>query len=244
MLTNILTNIGLVLGLTIGVPFLFIFLLSSINHRTKQQIANRFGIGGQIGFGFLGIMIHEASHLLMALVFGHHVDQFRLVRIPTADNDTLGYVHHTWNNRNLYQNMGNLFIGVAPIFGCCLTTLLLAKFTIPEVYQSLIMATHQSFSQMTFMMPTFSWPKMLIFLVVAANICIGGFDLSQADFENSKQGFWQAVLFLVLLTLVISVTPWQESLFSLLYHFTVIIVVISLFNLLISLVMNLMFRFI
>ncbi len=90
MLTNILTNIGLVLGLTIGVPFLFIFLLSSINHRTKQQIANRFGIGGQIGFGFLGIMIHEASHLLMALVFGHHVDQFRLVRIPTADNDTLG----------------------------------------------------------------------------------------------------------------------------------------------------------
>ncbi len=85
---------------------------------------------------------------------------------------------------------------------------------------------------------------MLIFLVVAANICIGGFDLSQADFENSKQGFWQAVLFLVLLTLVISVTPWQESLFSLLYHFTVIIVVISLFNLLISLVMNLIFRFI
>lgn len=114
MLTNILTNIGLVLGLTIGVPFFLSFTL--INQPSHQAAdCQPFGIGGQIGFGFLGIMIHEASHLLMALVFGHHVDQFRLVRIPTADNDTLGYVHHTWNNRNLYQNMGNLFIGVAPI---------------------------------------------------------------------------------------------------------------------------------
>lgn len=244
MLKYILTNIGLVLGLVIGVPFLFIFLLSSINHRTKQQIANRFGIGGQIGFGFLGIIIHETSHLMVALLFGHHVDQVRLLRIPSADNNSLGYVHHTWNDRNLYQKMGNLFIGVAPIFGCCLATLILAKFTIPEVYQSLITATQQSFSQMVFMMTDFSWPSMLIFLVVAANICIGGFDLSQADFQNSKQGFWQAVIFLVLVTLVISVTSLQAGFFSLLSHLTMIIVVVSLFNLLISIIMNLIFRLI
>lgn len=244
MLKYILTNIGLVLGLVIGVPFLFIFLLSAINRSTKQQIANQFGTGGQIGFGFLGIMIHEASHLLMALAFGHHVDQFRLVRFPTAENSTLGYVHHTWNKRNLYQNMGNLFIGVAPIFGCCLSILLLAKFTIPEVYQSLISSTQQSFSQISFMMPTFNWLPMIIFLVVAANICIGGFDLSRADFENSKQGFWQAVIFLILVTLIISVTPLQDDLLAMLSHFTMMIVVISLFNLVISVIMNLIFRFI
>lgn len=100
MINAILVNICLVLGLLIGVPFLFIYLLSAINRNTKQQIANHFGTAGQIGFGFLGVIIHEASHLLMALVFGHHIDQFRLIRIPTSDNPALGYVHHTWNQRN------------------------------------------------------------------------------------------------------------------------------------------------
>ncbi|GAA2970684.1 hypothetical protein [Lentilactobacillus parakefiri] len=187
MLKEMLKNIGLVLGLMIGVPFLFIYLLSSVNHRTKQQIANRFGVGGQIGFGFLGIIIHEASHLLVALIFGHHIDQFRLLRIPTADSDTLGYVHHTWNKRNLYQNMGNLFIGVAPIFGCCLTVLLMAKYLISEVYQSLVNVYDQPLNQLTFGLPSFNWLSMGIFLIIAANICIGGFDLSPADFENANQ---------------------------------------------------------
>ncbi|AFS01214.1 hypothetical protein [Lentilactobacillus buchneri] len=244
MLKDILTNIGLVLGLMIGVPFLFIYLLSSINHGTKQRIANQFGIGGQIGFGFLGIIIHEASHLLVALIFGHHIDQFRLLRVPSADNDTLGYVHHTWNKRNLYQNMGNLFIGVAPIFGCCLSVLLLAKYFVPEVYQSLMTTAEQPLSQLVVVLPTFNWLSMGLFLIIAANICIGGFDLSPADFENSKQGFWQAVICLTLLAIIISLTPLQATLFSLLIRLTVIIVVISLFNLLISVVMNLIFRFI
>lgn len=244
MLKEMLTNIGLVLGLMIGVPFLFIYLLSSVNHRTKQQIANRFGVGGQIGFGFLGIIIHEASHLLVALIFGHHIDQLRLLRIPTADSDTLGYVHHTWNKRNLYQNMGNLFIGLAPIFGCCLTVLLMAKYLISEVYQSLVNVYDQPLNQLTFGLPSFNWLSMGIFLIIAANICIGGFDLSPADFENAKQGFWQAVLCLIAVTIIISLTPLQTALFHLLIHVTVIIVIISLFNLLISIVMNLIFRFI
>ncbi|MGO3399367.1 MAG: hypothetical protein ACTIML_00135 [Lentilactobacillus parabuchneri] len=244
MLKDILTNIGLVLGLLIGVPFLFIYLLSAINRNTKQQIANRFGVKGQLVFGFLGIIVHEASHLIVALIFGHHVDQFRLIRIPTAENETLGYVHHTWRKQNIYQNMGNLFIGVAPIFGCCLTTLLLARSFIPEVYQSLIVSTQQSFGQISWLMPSVNWLSLLIFLVIAANICIGGFDLSSADFENSKQGFWQAILFLVVVTIMISITPFSAGFFVLLGHFTTMIVVISIFNLVISILMNVIFRII
>lgn len=244
MINAILINICLVLGLLIGVPFLFIYLLSAINRNTKQQIANHFRTAGQLGFGFLGVIIHEASHLLMALVFGHHIDQFRLIRIPTSDNPALGYVHHTWNQRNFYQNMGNLFIGVAPIFGCCLATLGLASYTIPEVYQSLIAATQQSFNQMNFTLPEFSWISMPVFLIIAANICIGGFDLSPADYENASQGILQTVIFLVGLTIIISITPLEAGFSALLSHFTMIVLVISLFNLLISSLMNVIFRII
>ncbi|WP_260162138.1 hypothetical protein [Lentilactobacillus buchneri] len=68
--------------------------------------------------------------------------------------------------------------------------------------------------------------------------------MSPADFDNSKQGFWQGVICLTLLAVIISLTPLQAPFFSLLIRLTVIIVVISLFNLLISIVMNLIFRFI
>ncbi|EHO54282.1 hypothetical protein [Lentilactobacillus kisonensis] len=243
MLTTILTNIGLVLGLVIGVPFLFILLLSLINRNTKQHIATRFGINGQLYFGFLGIMIHEASHLITALLFGHKINQFRLIKFPSSENPTLGYVHHTWHQRNIYQNMGNLFIGIAPIFGCCGAILLACRWLLPNGYELVVTLADQTTSA-PITIPDFNWPGLLIFIVIAANICIGGFDLSTADFQNAKQGLWQAVVLLIIVALISSFLPIRTSLFGWLIQLTIILSVISGFNLVISLLFNGFFRLI
>jgi hypothetical protein len=189
MLTTILINIGLVLGLVIGVPFLFIILLSLINRNTKRQIATTFGINGQLYFGFLGIMIHEASHLVAAIVFGHKIDGWRLIKFPSAEAPTLGYVHHTWRQNSLYQNMGNLFIGVAPIFGCCLAILFSCRLLLPETYQTITHTITGAASLGSLSLAADHWGSVLLFMIIAANICIGGFDLSRSDFQNAKQGF-------------------------------------------------------
>lgn len=63
--------------------------------------------------GFLGTPIHELSHAAMCLVFFHRIQKMSLFRI--GDDGVLGYVNHSYHPRNLYQRIGNYFIGVAPI---------------------------------------------------------------------------------------------------------------------------------
>uniref|UniRef100_UPI00403FBC1C hypothetical protein n=1 Tax=Lentilactobacillus hilgardii TaxID=1588 RepID=UPI00403FBC1C len=242
MLKTIMINIATVLGFLIGVPFLFIFLLAMINQNTKAVIAKRFGINGQLIFGFLGVIIHEASHLIVALVFGHKIKTVRLIRRPTIDNPSLGYVNHTWQARNLYQTIGNLFIGVAPVFGCCTTILFLARWLLPNIYNWLVILTYQPLSITA--VPAFQWGSMLLFILLTANICIGGFDLSLSDYRNSIQGLATTILLLIGLTIVLSLIPIGTTVFATLYQAIKVITVISTFNLLISAVLNLVFKLI
>lgn len=239
MIKAILLNIGLVLGLLIGVPFLFIYLLTAINRNTKAAIAERFGIGGQLVFGFLGVIIHEASHLLVALIFGHRIRSVRLLRWPTRDNPTLGYVNHTWRPNNLYQTIGNLFIGIAPVFGCAISTLLLAKWLLPTIYNRLINFTNPTYTITDFSLPAFQWGPMIVFLLLSANICIGGFDLSPSDYQNAVQGLAATILLLGLLAGVASILPVSAVIFTALHQVVRLVATILIFNLVISTLLNL-----
>jgi hypothetical protein len=66
------------------------------------------------GFGWLGTSIHELGHALFALIFFHKINEVKLFN-PSGKGGALGYVTHSYNKRNIYQNIGNIFIGIGPV---------------------------------------------------------------------------------------------------------------------------------
>lgn len=65
-------------------------------------------------FGWLGTSIHELGHALFALIFFHKINEVKLFN-PSGKGGALGYVTHSYNKRNIYQNIGNIFIGIGPV---------------------------------------------------------------------------------------------------------------------------------
>jgi hypothetical protein len=82
-----------------------------------------------IAFGWLGTAVHELSHALFCVLFGHKITELRLFD-PRASGGGLGYVRHAYDARNPVQQIGNLFIGLAPILvgGAALTAAAIALF--------------------------------------------------------------------------------------------------------------------
>ena len=83
----------------------------------------------------IGTPVHELGHAIMCLPFGHKVKKVVLWQ-PRSSDGTLGYVQHTYNSRNLYQRLGNLFIGTGPIFSGVAVLSLLLFFTFPNTWNA------------------------------------------------------------------------------------------------------------
>jgi hypothetical protein len=66
------------------------------------------------GFGWLGTSIHELGHALFALIFFHKITDIKLFDAK-GKGGSMGYVEHSYNKRNIYQNIGNIFIGIGPV---------------------------------------------------------------------------------------------------------------------------------
>ncbi|ETY73557.1 hypothetical protein [Lactiplantibacillus fabifermentans] len=210
---QLLWNNLLVLFSLLGIPALFAWLLTMINRRTKANLVNRFGINSQVYWGCLGIVIHELSHLIVAIIFRHGIQSVRLLKRPhlhpdTDENDdlALGYVNHTWNQHSFYQRVGNLFIGVAPIFGCTAALLGLDALFAPGLAKGILaLAASPTNLQWTTswhdMTSSFgSWWQLLLLLILTIIIVIGGFDLSPADYQNSSLGLTTATILIVVFT--------------------------------------------
>ncbi len=87
--------------------------------------------------GIIGTPVHELSHALMCLLFGHRITKVQVYNFKKRTK-TLGFVEHTYNRRNLYHQMGNFFIGIAPIAVGGLAVTLFVRLLTPWMYNDMM----------------------------------------------------------------------------------------------------------
>ena len=127
----VLFNILMQLIYFVGVVFLFGYVISVINKQFYVLVGR--GRGVCYATGIIGTPIHELSHAVMCVVFMHKIDEIRLFQVD-RQSGTLGYVKHSFNKKSPYQQLGNYFIGTAPIVVGTLVVFLLVKWIIPEAF--------------------------------------------------------------------------------------------------------------
>ncbi|KRN96470.1 hypothetical protein [Furfurilactobacillus siliginis] len=219
---QILANLLAIFLYGLAIPLLFSWGLTVINRNTKQLLAGHFGINSQVYLGALGIIVHEASHLLMALLFGHKITRFRLLKFAHPENRerdpeamTLGYVNHRWNSGDTYQTMGNFFIGFAPIVGVSALLFGLTAWLLPQTYGNILAFAQDPSWSALFHAPVSDvatgpfLAHLLLWLILVTNLSVGGFDLSAADLKNSANGLTSYVIVLSFIAVSAGVLEWS-----------------------------------
>ncbi|PEP64026.1 hypothetical protein [Bacillus pseudomycoides] len=123
----------------LGVIILVGFLLGYLESLTRTYWTRAFGRKGFLLSAWIGVPIHELGHAIMCVVFRHQIVAMQL--FPTnTNNGYLGYVRHQYNQRSIYQRIGNFFIGIAPIFSGMAAFILLMYYFVPQSYSVFIHA--------------------------------------------------------------------------------------------------------
>jgi len=122
---------------TIGAIFLFGFLIALCNRRFYSNFGSK-SMFVCYATGFIGTPVHELSHALFCLIFGHKITEIKLFQI-NSDDGTLGYVNHSYNPKNIYQKVGNFFIGIAPIIVISALLYLFAYLIMPSTLSDISM---------------------------------------------------------------------------------------------------------
>ena len=126
---------GLVVALLGGLA-LFALLLHLVERRISRRLSHRFGWRSVLVTGWLGVPVHELSHLLLCVVFRHRVVSFSLLD-PDPQTGTLGYVRHAYRQRSPYQLAGSFFIGIAPLLGGALVLVAALRLLLPSALPAL-----------------------------------------------------------------------------------------------------------
>ncbi|MEM6532799.1 MAG: hypothetical protein AAF654_09245 [Myxococcota bacterium] len=88
--------------------------LHTIERWVSRGVSHALGWNAVLFTGWLGVPLHELSHLLAARLFSHRIVAYRLFD-PDPVTGTLGYVRHAYSRKNLWQVAGSFFIGVSPL---------------------------------------------------------------------------------------------------------------------------------
>ncbi|MCR3761639.1 hypothetical protein [Clostridium felsineum] len=234
------------------------FILGFLRNNTIANLQRSFGMKAVMITALIGTPIHELSHALIAIIFGHRIVDIKLLQNPDKTG-TLGYVNHTYNPSNVYQRIGNFFIGVAPIFGGITVIMALLKLTTPVAFDNFMMTLKQNLSinilnsdsvhgvlisniaviKSIFALSNFKNPYFYLFLLVA--ICISShISLSKADVNGAFVGL-VSIFMLILVVNVVGLSKYISGALMIKYNvlmtgFLSVAIVFSCITFLISLI--------
>lgn len=244
----------LVVFLAVCVPASIVLSLTYINRNSKKILVKTLGFNSQIYLGCFGIIAHEFSHFIIAIFFGHQIKEAKFLILPShvGSDGSLGYVNHGWDGRSLWQSLGNLFIGTAPVFGCTGVLYLIIKYMLQGLFAAF---THFQEALLAEQWTTlFSYPIAIaqtpkewliafIAICLIANITIGGFDLSNADLNGSLPAFFTFYGLLAIICATMYCIGLSNLVNSILLKGIIIFSIVMSLSLIISIVMNLLLRY-
>jgi hypothetical protein len=118
------------LGVVAAALLLVVALLHLVERAVGRFVSHRLGWGAVLVTGWIGVPVHELSHLVAAVVFRHRIVGWSLFD-PDPTTGTLGYVRHAHTRPSVWQLAGNFFIGIAPLVGGAVVLGLLLVWMLP-----------------------------------------------------------------------------------------------------------------
>jgi hypothetical protein len=213
----------------VGVFIVVGFLLGFMEKLSTTFLVRVFGKRGIMITAWIGTPIHEIGHLIQCILWRHKVTKIKLLQTNSPD-DVLGYVEHQYNPKSIYQQVGNFFIGLGPIFSGIGSLILGMYLLVPQSYATFqaqiphhltlqkidvnllgsVGETVITLSKSLFTMHNLSTPSFWIFIVLA--ICISShIALSKADIQNSIHGLIVIFSLLVLFNLIAGMLQVDSS---------------------------------
>lgn len=249
-----LAEVAYLLGTIIVIGFVLGFLSKKSNGFLFRSVGRK----GPYLTAIIGTPIHELGHAVMCLLFGHTIDSIKLLQFNDP-NGTMGYVNHSWNPHNLYQRMGNFFIGVAPIFSGILAILFSMFFLVPDSFDVLMSYLEKQAGNtdasifkdsfivsMDLVQNLFSYGNLTslwfwLFLFIGISVA-SHIDLSPSDIKGASSGLVTILIVVFLLNLTSVGTTWKESINlvliynSFIFSFSIIAILFALINLVVSMI--------
>lgn len=105
-------------------PLVFAVWIHLLEGFMQRRLAAAFGWRSVLVTGWFGTPVHELSHAAACLMFRHRIDEIQLFE-PDPKEGRLGYVRHSYRRGNWYEELGNVFIGTAPLIGGTVVLMLL-----------------------------------------------------------------------------------------------------------------------
>ena len=185
-------------------PFaLFAIVIHLLERLIQSRLAERFGWNSVLCTGWLGTPIHELSHALMCRVFHHKIDEIALFE-PDKRSGRLGFVRHSFQAGNWYQELGNFFIGIAPLMGGSLVLVVLLWLFFPNAIEGAYAASQEAklngpqdqlatiiWSVGEEIFAAKNWTTGRFWLFVYLVLCVGGHMApSPSDYEGASRGVY------------------------------------------------------
>lgn len=192
VLAQTINDTAVPLGTVFGVIAIAAVVLHLLERVTTDAMMAGFGRSSVVIFtAWLGVPVHELSHAILCPVFGHRIVELRLFKLSTEDG-TLGYVKHSYERRRLWPELGNFFIGMAPLAGGSLVLWGAMAGLFPEITPQfdgdIAGAGRQVVALVT---SAFDW-RLAVFAYVV--LCVGGHMApSSADLRCALPGFFVAL---------------------------------------------------
>ena len=252
--------------LMLGPLLLLAYIINFVSRITQNLGFSVFGEKVYLyGFAWLGVAVHEISHAIFVVIFGHKLH--KIVLFSPKPDGTLGYVEHSYNKKNIYQNIGNFFIGLGPvIFGPILLYFTLLFFLGSDVVDNVsisfkehsftsidgVIAMLQSvlknsiyLSNTVYLQLGNTYWLLAVFIFVIFSVG-SSISMSNSDIKGSSLGFFY---FLALLTIFNMSTLWfgdyssnaitfMEDYIALIYPIIILSIIINLILAIVLMVLN------